>query len=90
MGLFDIFSFSKETSSSKAKERLRIIVESSPKSAISKHMQDIQQEIFAVLAKYLQIPREAFSMQIDEDKGRTILELCVQMPSTEEEVEGVE
>ena len=90
MGIFDIFGFSKTSSSAKAKDRLRIIVESNPKSAISKHMKSIQQEIFGVLAKYLQIPQEAFSMQIDEDKGRTVLELCVQMPNTENQHSHVE
>ena len=85
MGIFDIFGFSKTSSSAKAKDRLRIILESNPKSVINKHMKNIQQEIFSVLAKYLQIPQEAFSMQIDEDKGRTILELCVQLPNTEEQ-----
>lgn len=90
MGIFDIFGFSKTSSSAKAKDRLRIIVESNPKSAINKHMKNIQQEIFGVLAKYLQIPQEAFSMQIDEDKGRTILELCLQLPNEEEQRSHIE
>ena len=79
MGLIcNLLGFSKsseKTSSEKARDRLRIIVESDTRSALHKHMPKIQQEIFSVLARYLGIPQEDFSMQIDEEKGKTTLEL---------------
>ena len=86
MSFLDLFGFSTgKTSSEKAKDRLRIIVESNPRSAVNKHMKAIQQEIFAILAKYLKIPEKDFSMQFDDDKnGRAMIELCVQLPEGEE------
>lgn len=79
MGFLDLLGFTPAKSSSQtAKDRLRIIVESNPRSAMSKHLQVIQKEIFEILAKYLKIPREDFSMNIDESKGKTTIELSVQ------------
>ena len=70
-------------SSQAARNRLRVIVESETRSVLHKHMPLIQKEIFETLAKYLNIPQKDFSMQIDEEQGKTILELCVHIPDTD-------
>ena len=73
-----------KASSEQAKDRLRIIVESNKNSSI-KQIKKIQEEIFDVLAKHLSIPRDDLSMQIDEQAGKTVLELSVHIPKEKAE-----
>jgi len=77
MSLFDIFNFkSQKSSADMAKERLRIIVESSSDNKTPK-IKELQTEIFNVIAKYYNIPQNDVNIQIDQQDGKTVLELSV-------------
>ena len=78
MSFFDIFSFNTQKSSaSTAKERLRIIVESSANDKKMPKIKELQSEIFNVIAKYYKIPQDDVNIQIDQQDGKTVLELSV-------------
>ena len=40
-------------------------------------IKELQSEIFNVIAKYFEIPREEVNIQIDQQDGKTVLELSV-------------
>ena len=78
MSLFDIFNFKTQKSSADmAKERLRIIVESSADGEKMPKIKELQTEIFNVIAKYYNIPQDDVNIQIDQQSGKTVLELRV-------------
>ena len=78
MSIFDIFKYNvKKSSAELAKERLRIIVESSAQTQKMPKIKELQTEIFDVIAKYFEIPREEVNIQIDQQDGKTVLELSV-------------
>ena len=78
MSLFDIFKFKTQKSSADlARERLRIIVESSNTSDKMPKIKELQTEIFNVIAKYYNIPQNDVNIQIDQQSGKTVLELSV-------------
>ena len=78
MSLFDIFKFKTQKSSADlAKERLRIIVESSNASETMPKIKELQAEIFNVIAQYYNIPQNDVNIQIDQQSGKTVLELSV-------------
>ena len=78
MSLFDLFNFNtQKTSASTAKERLRIIVESSANDRKMPKIKELQTEIFNVIAKYYKIPQDDVNIQIDQQNGKTVLELSV-------------
>tara|TARA_B100001989_G_C24174348_1_gene285837 strand:- start:31 stop:297 length:267 start_codon:yes stop_codon:yes gene_type:complete len=78
MSLFDIFKFKTQKSSADlAKERLRIIVESSNTNETMPKIKELQSEIFKVIAKYYNIPQNDVNIQIDQQCGKTVLELSV-------------
>lgn len=78
MSIFDIFNFNKQkTSANTARERLRIIVESSSNDRKMPKIKELQTEIFNVIAKYYEIPQDDVNIQIDQQDGKTVLELSV-------------
>ncbi|MAV28711.1 MAG: cell division topological specificity factor MinE [Legionellales bacterium] len=78
MSIFDIFNFNKQkTSANTARERLRIIVESSANDRKMPKIKELQAEIFNVIAKYYEIPQDDVNIQIDQQNGKTVLELSV-------------
>ena len=78
MSIFDIFYFNKQkTSANTARERLRIIVESSANDRKMPKIKELQAEIFNVIAKYYAIPQDDVNIQIDQQNGKTVLELSV-------------
>ena len=78
MSIFDIFNFNKQkTSANTARERLRIIVESSANDRKMSKIKELQAEIFNVIAKYYEIPQDDVNIQIDQQNGKTVLELSV-------------
>lgn len=84
MSLFDIFKFKTQKSSADlAKERLRIIVESSNSSDKMPKIKEMQTEIFNVIAKYYNIPQKDVNIQIDQHEGKTVLELSVNIAEAE-------
>ena len=84
MSLFDLFNFKTPKSSADlAKERLRIIVESNSDSRKVPKIKEMQNEIFNVIAKYYKIPKDDVSIQIDQQQGRTVLELSVNIAEAE-------
>ena len=87
MSLFDIFKFKTQKSSADlARERLRIIVESSNAADKMPKIKELQQEIFQVIAKYYNIPQNDVDIQIDQQSGKTVLELSVNISEDTEAV----
>ncbi|RVU30082.1 MULTISPECIES: cell division topological specificity factor MinE [Neptunomonas] len=82
MGIFDYFRSKKEPSSaSVAKERLQIIVahERGKRSGPS-YLPQMQQEIVAVIRKYVEIDEDQVQIQLDNNDECSVLELNVTLP----------
>ena len=78
MSLFDLFSFkTQKSSASTAKDRLKIIVESNAQENNMPKIKELQTEIFNVIAKYYNIPQDDVNVNIDQQSGKTVLELSV-------------
>lgn len=78
MSLFDIFNFKTQKSSADyAKDRLKIIVESNSANKNMPKIKELQTEIFNVIAKYYNIPKDDVNVCIDQQSGKTVLELSV-------------
>ncbi|TPE52307.1 cell division topological specificity factor MinE [Maribrevibacterium harenarium] len=82
MGLFDYFKRKGEpTSATVAKDRLQIIVahERSQRQRPN-YVAQMQEEIIAVIRKYVNVDKDAVSIAIDNADDCTILELNVTLP----------
>ncbi|MBD5771770.1 cell division topological specificity factor MinE [Marinomonas colpomeniae] len=82
MGIFDYFK-SKNTpsSASVAKDRLQIIVaHERTKRQQPDYLPQMQQEIIAVIRKYVQIGNEDVQIQLDNTDDCSVLELNVTLP----------
>ena len=78
MSLFDIFNFKTQKSSADyARDRLQIIVESNSANKNMPKIKELQTEIFNVIAKYYNIPKDDVNVSIDQQSGKTVLELSV-------------
>lgn len=78
MSLFDLFSFkTQKSSASTARDRLKIIVESNAQENNMPKIKELQTEIFNVIAKYYNIPQDDVNVNIDQQSGKTVLELSV-------------
>lgn len=68
-------------SASVAKERLQIIVaHERGKSAQPEYMMKLQQEIVAVIRKYVEIDDDMVSIDVDQADSCSVLELNVTLP----------
>lgn len=79
MGILSYFRPKKQTSASVAKERLQVLVayERSQRSQPD-YLPQMQQEILAVIAKYVDVSTDDIQINLDEDCS--ILELNVTLP----------
>jgi cell division topological specificity factor len=85
-----IFSYlrKKNKSSSIAKERLQIIIshERSQRNTVD-YLPKLQEEILAVIAKYVSIDKEKVVVNLERIGDSSVLELNVTMPDKREEKE---
>jgi len=81
MKLLDYFRTNRKASASVAKERLQVLVahERSTRNAPS-YLPQLQNEILAVIKKYVSVPDDAVQIQLDHDEHQEILELNITLP----------
>ena len=81
MSFFDYFRSKKTNSASIAKERLQITVahERSQRDQPD-YLPALQQEILAVIRKYVQIDDDQVQVQLDKNDSCSVLELNVTLP----------
>lgn len=81
MSFFDYFRSKKNNSASIAKERLQIIVahERSQRDQPD-YLPALQEEILAVIRKYVQIEDDQVQVQLDKNDSCSVLELNVTLP----------
>jgi cell division topological specificity factor len=84
VGLLDIFRASRNKgSASVAKERLQILVahDRAYRNRPS-YLPKLQQEILAVIRKYVEVDMDAVSVNYEQDDAQEILELNIVLPDT--------
>ena len=81
MKLLDYFRSNRQSSASVAKERLQVLVahERSTRNAPS-YLPQLQNEILAVIKKYVSVSDDAVQIQLDHDDHQDILELNITLP----------
>ncbi len=86
MSLLNYLRKRNTTTASVAKERLQIIIshERSQRSAPD-YLPKLQEEILAVVAKYIRINREQVSINLERTGDNAVLELNVTVPDMGEE-----
>ncbi|WP_404368727.1 cell division topological specificity factor MinE [Marinobacter sp.] len=82
MSFFDYFkSTKKNTSASVAKERLQIIVaHERGQRDLPDYLPQLQQELLAVIRKYVQIDDDMVHVELDRNESCSVLELNVTLP----------
>jgi cell division topological specificity factor len=82
VGIFDYFkSKSEPTSASVAKDRLQIIVaHERSRRTQPDYLEQMQQEIIAVIRKYVQIESDDVQIQLENTDDCSVLELNVTIP----------
>ncbi|MFZ9034818.1 MAG: cell division topological specificity factor MinE [Francisellaceae bacterium] len=91
MGLFDYFKRKpQKTSAAIARERLQIIV-SHQRAQLTgadnkpEYIAKLQAEILAVIKKYVHVANEDIHIELDNQSGRSVLELNVTIPEQSSE-----
>ena len=81
MSLLDYFRSSKPNTASLAKERLQILVahERSNRNQPS-YLPKLQQELLAVIRKYVNVGEEAITVNFEQDGNQETLELNIVLP----------
>lgn len=81
MNLLDYFRSKKPSSASLAKERLQILVahERASRNQPS-YLPKLQQEILAVVQKYVGVKQDAITINYEQDDDQEILELNIILP----------
>jgi len=81
MSLLDYFRSSKPSSASVAKERLQILVahERASRNQPS-YLPKLQQELLAVVRKYVKVEQDAISVNFEQDENQEVLELNIVLP----------
>ena len=84
MSLMNYFRSTKPNSASIAKERLQILVahERSSRNRPS-YLPKLQQELLAVIQKYVHVEQDAISVNFEQDDDQEILELNIILPDEE-------
>lgn len=81
MSLLDYFKSSKPSSASLAKERLQILVAHERASQNQpSYLPKLQQELLAVVKKYVNVDQEAISVNFEQDDDQEVLELNIVLP----------
>lgn len=75
-----------QSSASTAKERLQIVIASNRKNNRLPFMKDLEEELLAVIKKYIEIKEEDMEVKVQEDEetGLEVLELNVNLPEGDE------
>ena len=81
MSLLGYFRSSRPSSASVAKERLQILVahERASRNQPS-YLPQLQQELLAVVQKYVQVSQDAISVNFEQDDEQETLELNIILP----------
>lgn len=81
MSLLDYFRSTKPRSASLAKERLQILVahERASRNQPS-YLPKLQEELLAVIRKYVNVEQDAISMNFEQDDDQEVLELNIILP----------
>ena len=81
MSLLDYFRSTKPKSASIAKERLQILVahERASRNQPS-YLPELQQELLAVVQKYVNVAQDAISVKFEQDDEQEVLELNIILP----------
>ena len=81
MSLLDYFKSTKPSSASIAKERLQILVahERASRNQPS-YLPKLQQELLAVVQKYVNVGQDAISVNFEQDDEQEVLELNIILP----------
>lgn len=81
MSIFDYFKSNKKNTASIAKERLQIIVaHERGKREQPDYLPQLQQEILAVIRKYINVGDDQVQVQLDKNDDCSILELNITLP----------
>ncbi len=81
MSFFDYFKSNKKNTASIAKERLQIIVaHERGKREQPDYLPQLQEEILAVIRKYVMVGDDQVHVQLDKNDDCSILELNVTLP----------
>ncbi|WP_097460811.1 cell division topological specificity factor MinE [Mangrovitalea sediminis] len=81
MSLLDYFRSKKPATASIAKERLQIIVaHERGRRDQPDYLPQLQQELIAVIRKYVQIDDDMVQVQLDKNDSCSVLELNVTLP----------
>jgi len=81
MSLLDYFKSSKPSSASVAKERLQILVAHDRASRNQpSYLPKLQQELLAVVRKYVNVEQDAISVNFEQDDDQEVLELNIVLP----------
>jgi len=81
MSFWDYFRSKKNASASVAKERLQIIVaHERAKRDQPDYLPQLQQELIAVIRKYVSIDDDQVQVQLDKNDSCSVLELNVTLP----------
>lgn len=82
MRIFDYFRNPKKESASIAKERLQIIVaHERNRRNQPDYLPMMQQEILAVIRKYVEVEQDDIEVQVDQNGSCSVLELNITLPS---------
>ena len=75
-----------QSSASTAKERLQIVIASNRKNNKLPFMKDLEEELLAVIKKYIEVREEDMEVKVQEDEetGLEVLELNVNLPEGDE------
>jgi len=78
MSLFNVFGSKKQGSASIAKERLQIIVaHERRRSSSPDYLPQLQQDILAVVRKYVQVHEDQISLNVDRQDDSEVLEVNI-------------
>ncbi|KZZ41401.1 MAG: cell division topological specificity factor MinE [Saccharospirillaceae bacterium] len=81
MSLMDMFRKEQKTSASVAKERLRVLVAHDRlRNNGPDYLPQLQQEILAVIRKYVAIEEQDVNVQLEQQGQTSVLELNVTLP----------
>ncbi|MDX1605543.1 MAG: cell division topological specificity factor MinE [Candidatus Competibacterales bacterium] len=85
MRFIDLFRGSTPPSSARAKERLQIIVAREGRNATlsADYLQRMQQELLAVVRKYVAIEQDQIKVNLDREKDCEVLELNITLPDSQ-------
>ena len=75
--------FKKDESANVAMERLQIIIahrKNTQQSSVKKYIVDMQQDLVAVVAKYVGIDKTQVEVNLEQSGGNDILEINIALP----------